>query len=47
MYKLPTYLVGTLFSYLFAYIWDLFPTELVTKVEPNSIKHGWDSSIIE
>jgi hypothetical protein len=36
MYNKPsTYLVGTLISYLSTYIWDLFPTELVTKVKPN------------
>jgi hypothetical protein len=36
MYKSRTYLVVVyLFSYLSAYIWDLFTTELVTKVEPN------------
>jgi hypothetical protein len=38
MYKLSTYLVVTLFSYLPAYVEDLFPTELVAKVDdPNSI----------
>jgi hypothetical protein len=32
MYKPSTYLVVTYFP---TYIWDLFPTELVTKVKPN------------
>jgi hypothetical protein len=32
MYKPSTYLV---FIYFPTYIWDLFPTELVTKVKPN------------
>jgi hypothetical protein len=31
MYKPSTYL----FSYLSTHIWDLFPTELFTKVKPN------------
>jgi hypothetical protein len=36
MYKPSTYLVSSyLFSYLFTYVWDLFLTELVTKVKPN------------
>jgi hypothetical protein len=35
MYK-PIYLPSSyLFSYLDTYIWDLFPTELVTEVKPN------------
>jgi len=39
MYKPSTYLVVTLFSYLSSYlpiyIWDLFPTETITKVKRN------------
>ncbi len=35
MYKPSSYLVVTFFFYLFAYVWDLFLTELVTKVKPN------------
>jgi len=31
MYLASSYL----FSYLFTYIWDLFPTELVTQMKPN------------
>jgi hypothetical protein len=36
MYKPSIYLVIAYFlTYLSTYIWDLFPTELVTKVKPN------------
>jgi hypothetical protein len=35
MYKPSTYLEVAYFSYLYAYIWDLFPAELVTKMKPN------------
>jgi hypothetical protein len=35
MYKPPTYLEVCLFSYLSAYMWDLFPTEMVPKMKPN------------
>jgi hypothetical protein len=35
MYK-SIYLPSSyLFSYLSAYVWDLYPRELVTQVEPN------------
>ncbi len=43
MYKPSIYLRGSyLFSYLFTYIWDLFPTELVTKLKPNI---NWDEGV--
>jgi hypothetical protein len=36
MYKTSNYLPSSyLFSYIDTYIWDLFPTELVTYVKPN------------
>jgi hypothetical protein len=35
MYEPSTYLQVAYFSYLSAYIWDLFLTELVTKMKPN------------
>jgi hypothetical protein len=35
MYKTIYLPSSYLFSYLSAYIWDLFLTELVTKVKPN------------
>jgi hypothetical protein len=40
MYKPSTYLVVTYFFYLPTYVWDLFPTELVTKGKPkiNSVE---------
>jgi hypothetical protein len=45
MYKPSTYLVVTylltyLPTYLPTYVWDLFPTEMVTKVKPyiNSVE---------
>ncbi len=43
MYKPSIYLPSSyLFSYLFTYIWDLFPTELVTKLKPNI---NWDEGV--
>ncbi len=35
MYKPSTYLVVAYFSYLYAYIWNLLPAGLVTKMKPN------------
>jgi hypothetical protein len=33
MYKPSPYIVITYFPYLSAYVWELFPTELVTKMK--------------
>jgi len=47
MYKPSTQLVITYFpTYLPTYIWELFPTQLVTKVKPN-INPVWGSSTTE
>jgi hypothetical protein len=47
MYKPSSYLVVTYFSTNQpTYVWDLFPTELVTKVKPK-INSVWGSSTTE